>query len=271
MKKKKGLKIAAGVLALALLAGVVWFANALVGNPVSRFLCRRSAEAYLAEHYPDTDFRVERVDYSFKMTCYYARIVSPSSADSAFTLDQSWTGKVINDRYESQVAGRENTARRLNEEYRQLTDKVLDSGALPWVDDIAFGDLQFSGSGVPAYDAWAINRETLELDKVYDIPALGARAGQLVVYAADNTVTVERAAELLLELKAAMEEGGAPFYCVSFVLNHPKAEDNTRPEGSVTVEDFLWEDIYEDGLVDRVQAAHEAAQAYYETEDAKKQ
>ena len=268
MKRKRVLKIAALVLALALMAGVGWFANELVGNPVSHFLCRRSAEAYLAEHYPDTDFCVERVDYSFKMTCYYARIVSPSSADSAFTLDQSWTGAVVNDRYESQVAGRENTARRLNEEYRALTDRVLD--ALPWVDTIAFGDLVITGSGVPADDAWAIPREELELDRVYDIPALGARAGRVVVCAASDDVSPERASELLLELKAAMSEGGAPFYCVNFTLEYPRAEDWSRPEGSVAVDDLLWDDIYEDGLVERVREADAALKAYYAEEDAKK-
>lgn len=268
MKKKRALKIAALVFALVLLAGVGWFANALVGNPVSRLLCRRSAEAYLAEQYPGTDFCVERVDYSFKMTCYYARIVSPSSADSSFTLDQSWTGKVVNDRYESQVAGRENTARRLNEEYRALTDRVLDG--LPWVDNIAFGDLVFTGSGVSADDAWAIPREDLKLDKVYDIPALGAQGGRLVVYAADEAVTPERAADLLLELKAAMFAGGAPFYCVDFTLEHPKAEDGARPEGRVEVDGFLWEDIQEEGLADRIRAADAALKAYYASEDTKK-
>ena len=267
MKRKRALKIAALVLALALMAGVGWFANELVGNPVSRFLCRRSAEAYLAEHYPDTDFRVERVDYNFKMTCYHARIVSPSSADSSFSLYQSWTGAVYHDLYESQVAGRENTARRLNEEYRALTDRVLDN--LPWVDTIAFGDLVITGSGVPANDAWAIPGEELELDKVYDIPALGARAGRLVVYAADENVTPERVSELLLELKAAMERGGAPFYCVDFILEHPKAEDGTRPEGRMETKDFLWTDIYEEGLPERVRAAAEATAAYYAAMDKK--
>ena len=49
---KRILKIGALVLALCLLAGIGWFANGLLGNPVSRWLARHSAEAYLAEVYP---------------------------------------------------------------------------------------------------------------------------------------------------------------------------------------------------------------------------
>ena len=53
---KRILKIGALVLALCLLAGIGWFANGLLGNPVSRWLARHSAEAYLAEVYPGTDY-----------------------------------------------------------------------------------------------------------------------------------------------------------------------------------------------------------------------
>ena len=33
---------------------------------------------------------------------------------------------------------------------------------------------------------------------------------------------------------------------------------------SISVTDFLYEDIYEEGLVERVQAAHDAERAYWE-------
>ena len=41
--KKRFLKLAAFAAALALLAGVLWFSNELLGNPVSKFLAGRSA------------------------------------------------------------------------------------------------------------------------------------------------------------------------------------------------------------------------------------
>ena len=42
--KKKWLKIAALVVALVIIAGLCVFANALVGNPVSKWLATRTAE-----------------------------------------------------------------------------------------------------------------------------------------------------------------------------------------------------------------------------------
>ena len=47
--KKKHLKIAALILALAIIAGLCLFANALVGNPVSKALATRTAKGHLAD------------------------------------------------------------------------------------------------------------------------------------------------------------------------------------------------------------------------------
>ena len=48
--KKKILKIAALVIAIALIIGVCWFANGLVGNPISKSLATRTAEKYIEEN-----------------------------------------------------------------------------------------------------------------------------------------------------------------------------------------------------------------------------
>ena len=64
--KKKVLKIAAFVFAIALIVGVCIFANALVGNPISKALAINTAEKYLEENYEDKDFEIERVTFSFK-------------------------------------------------------------------------------------------------------------------------------------------------------------------------------------------------------------
>ena len=61
--KKKHLKIAALMLALAIVAGLCLFANALVGNPGSKVLATRTAKAHMAAHYPS--YTLEEVGYSF--------------------------------------------------------------------------------------------------------------------------------------------------------------------------------------------------------------
>lgn len=61
--------------ALVLIGGLAWFSNALNGNPISKMLAQSTAERYLAEHYGDTDYYIDRVSYNFKDGNYH-----PSSA-----------------------------------------------------------------------------------------------------------------------------------------------------------------------------------------------
>ena len=84
--KKRILKIAAFVFAIALIVGVCVFANGLVGNPISKAIATNTAEKHLEENYADKDFEIERVFYSFKDGYYHAFIYSPSSIDSDFTM-----------------------------------------------------------------------------------------------------------------------------------------------------------------------------------------
>ena len=91
--KKKILKIGALVLAIVLIVGVCLFANSLIGNPISKALAKNTAEKYLEEKYPDTDFELGEVNYSFKDSYYHAHVSSPSSMDSSFTLLINGLGK----------------------------------------------------------------------------------------------------------------------------------------------------------------------------------
>ena len=116
--KKKILKIAAFVLALALIVGVCVFANSLVGNPISKLLATKTAEKYLEENHPGKDYQLDGVTFNFKTICYNAHFSSPSSPDSSFSLMLGMDGKIIHDYYENNVLVGWNTARRLSDEYR---------------------------------------------------------------------------------------------------------------------------------------------------------
>lgn len=250
-------KAAALLAAVLLVFGLCMFANALVGNPVSKLLAKKTAKAYLAEHYAATDFIIERISYSFKDGNYYAHVTSPGSDDSYFTLSFDFGGHLLWDSYANMVESGENTMRRLNRAYRELTDSVFESSAFLFTSEIAFGDLELS--------------EKPEADRLYNIPELGAKAGHLTVYVEDKEVSIERAAEILLEIRRLMNEGGAPFYSIDFVLQYPRAEEGgRRPEGQVEVRNFLCADIYESGMSERVKAANEAVIAYYMELDAEK-
>lgn len=274
--KQKIMKTAAFLAAVALIGGLGAFANALVGNPVSRLLAKRTADAYLSEHYGDTGFILEEVTYSFKEGGYYADIRSPGSDDLYFTLSLDMAGHLLWDHYESMVASGQNTARRLSQDYRELTDSVFESPAFPYRSDIAFGDLSFGDREAGAYDqggqVHTLSPADLEPDHLYDIRQLGAQAGALTVYIDDETVSVERAAEIMLGIKALLDESGIPFYAMHFVLQYPRpSEDAPRPEGRVEAIGFLSADIREPGMTARVEAANAAAEAYYAEMDQEKQ
>jgi len=275
--KKKWLKIAAFLAALLIIVGICWFANALVGNPVSKWLATRTTEQHLEEVYADTDFIIERVGFNFKNTDYYAHIMSPSSEDSSFSLRIDMWGNLLMDTYEDRVLSGRNTEDRLFREYRALTDTVFESPYYPFSTFICYGKLgvSFTASaielGKELPDAGYVVLDEVVLDKKYDIRELGALAGYLVVYVEDEEVTIERAAEVLLELKQLFDTENVPFYAIDFVLEYPRVpEGGNSKEGRVNVEGFLYADIYEEGLVERVREADAELNAYYEEQDAKK-
>ena len=272
--KKRILKIAAFVFAIALIVGVCVFANALVGNPISKAMATNTAEKHIEENYADKDFEIERVTFSFKDGYYHAFIYSPSSIDSSFTLMIDMWGKLRYDTYEDRVLSGGNTADRISRDYRAVVDKVLDSQAFPYNEHIGYGDFDFyprvhlEEYSVPEY---ALITEDLTLDAFYDVNELGAKHGKLTIYIDDDTVSYERLAEILLDIRKIFDDSGVKFYVIDCVLEYPKNEDSSKKqEGRVEVREFLYADIYEDGMVERVKASDEAAKAYYAEQDAEK-
>ena len=272
--KKRILKIAALVFAIALIVGVCVFANGLVGNPISKAVATNTAEKHLEETYSDKDFEIERVTFSFKDGYYHAFIYSPSSIDSNFTILIDMWGKLRYDTYEDRVLSGGNTADRISREYRATVDKVLDSQAFPYNEHIGYGDFDFyprvhlEEDSVPEY---ALITEDLTLDAIYDVNELGAKHGKLTIYIDDDTVSYERLSDILLDVRSIFDDAGVKFYIIDCVLEYQKNEDSSnKREGRVEVREFLYADIYEDGMVERVKASDEAARAYYDEQDAEK-
>ena len=55
--KKKTLKIIALITAFILIIGLSWFANALLGNPISKMLATNTAKKHLAETYRNENIK----------------------------------------------------------------------------------------------------------------------------------------------------------------------------------------------------------------------
>ena len=211
--------------------------------------------------------------YSFKIGGYYVHIVSPSSMDGHFTLTVSMFGKLIGDDYTSRVEGHRNVANRLFSEYRKRVDGVLDSYAYPYKIDMGYGDLEFDREvGTEAVEG-ALDRTDLVNDRIYNVGKLGATNGKLVLYIDSDTVTYEKAAEILLKTKELMDAAGISFYSVHFVLRYPPydaAESYKRPEGEIDLKDFLYTDIYEEGIIERIIQCAEDTEEDYKRQDNEK-
>lgn len=272
--KKKILKALALVTALSLIIGICAFANALVGNPLSRCLAKATAEKHIEESFPEGDFYIEEIIYSFKDGYYHIRLSSPSSPDSTFRLMTDFLGKIKLNTYDDVITNKRNTADRIGKEYREAVDRVLESAAFPYTTDIAFGDIEFGDreiSDSPDLPDYAIVTDTLELDAQYDIGVLSKRAGHLVIYIYDNEVTVKKMAEILIDIKGIMNSAGVEFYAVDCVLEKPKTSDGVTDDERVEVDNFLCRDIYEEGLIERVAEADRKAAEYHAQQDAIKQ
>lgn len=245
---RKPLRVIAAVIAFAMIAVLLEFANELLGNPISYLIAKNNAKKYIEEKYSGEGYIIEGVDYSFKFKDYFARAAKPGSEDCYFTVFYNMFGDFRGDNYESLVKNGENVERRLEMSYRELADTVLESPANPYKADraIQFGELVFeSDPEKPSRHDFGLSRDILVPDKTYDIAQLGAEGGLIVFYVdVQGEATPEKAAEVLLKVNELFERGGVPFYAIDLTLE--------SPSGNYYLEDFRRSDIYEDGLAERV-------------------
>lgn len=276
---KKSVKVLAGVTAFLLIIGVLWFANGLLGNPISKTIANNTAEEYLSENYSNMKLNVSDAFYNFKTGTYDVEIKSPTSKDTYFYLSISPFGKITYDSYESDVVDRSNTFNRINESYSSKVEKVFDSKDFPYESEIYFGEivdkegLVVSESEEYTYPVYGLDIKKLELDKDYDMYEMGKKAGHIVFYAEDDEVTVKKASEILLNIKNIFDKENIPFYAIDFTLEKPRNEEGTpnSDDTSIIVEHFLYEDIYEENLEQRISKAEKDLKKYYEIMDSKKE
>ena len=132
--------------------------------------------------------------------------------------------------------------------------------------EMSYGDIEFTSeeygedSSIPEY---SIYRETLEIDGIYDIDELGKKAGKLTVYIYSREISEEKLAEILLTIKSVFDKSGVTFYAIDCVLQQSGASTSESDiyiaPPQVEVMNFLYSDIYEDGLVERVKEANQKA------------
>lgn len=245
---------------IILLCVVLFFVNAFVGNPVSALLARGAAHRYVEREYGHLDVEIDEVGYNLKDTNYYAKVSSPTSVDTHFTVYISMLGQVERDTYESVTDGF-NTWDRLNDAYIEQVRAVLET--LPFESDGGFGDFRGSYSGLPGIENFGLPHEGLELDREYDLYGLGKEHGSITYRVLDKDVSYERAAEILIQLRDEMERSGVAFRVVNLTLRQPRDENGKWSGPELMIFDFPCAELYTDDLAEKIETAYHAAMDYY--------
>ena len=277
---KKAIKWICISLCSAVIVTLLYFALAFFGNPISWTIARINCSRYLEENFGDSHFQINKVGYNFKTGGYYAFIDSPTSPDSYFTIYFDGIGRYQYDSYEN-VVNKQTTLSRIESQYRELIDIKFNETNTPFDISIVFGELKVAGvyeiytftdknGETVEYSLdknYGFDREELVLDKEYDIHRIGKESGRICLYIHDPTVSVDRAAELLLELKDYMDDKDIPFHAFDFHLCEPRNEEGQLTGDQITLFSFLYSDIYEEGLVDRVQQHWDIAKKHFAIQD----
>lgn len=267
MKKKGGelLKLAAKLLGAAVLCVAVFFVNAFAGNPVSALLARVSAHSYVEREYGHLDVRVEKVGYNLKDGNYYAKVSSPTSTDTHFSVYISMLGQVERDTYES-VTGGWNTWNRLDDGYMELVKEVLDR--IPVESDGGFGDFRGGYNGfVPGVENFELPREGLEPDGEYDLRELGAKHGNITWRVLDEDISCRRAAEILSCLRDELEKADVACRVVNLTLRQPRDEQGHWPDPELRLIDFPYADLYSENLEEKVEEAQRLSERLLEEQN----
>ncbi|MDE7361239.1 MAG: hypothetical protein K2N38_04840 [Oscillospiraceae bacterium] len=258
-KALKPLRVIAAVVAFAMIAGLLLFADSLLGNPVSYFIVKSNAKKYVAENHPGEGYVLESVNYSFKDGTYLAHFSTPDVEYSHFSVNYDRTGKMRYDYYTRLITDGGNIRTELEMEYRRLVDSALERPDFPYDSDMAYGTLIFEGDS--RYD-FGIPNSALAPDSTRDITELGRQAGVLNIYILSDDLSAAHAAEVLLEIKEFTEGTGVPFHAVELTLE-------SSDGGYYNLSHILSDDIGGDGLVELVEENHRKTEEYYAELDAK--
>ena len=199
-------------------------------------------------------------------------VSSPGSQDIHFSIYVRPDGSVRYDTYDS-VTGGWNTWDRLETQYRKMTKAVFDAENFELRHDIAFGEIRIAEEAVGDYQpiSYGVDLEQLVIDGEYDVKELATEAGHIIFYMQHEDVSFETAAKGMLRLREILDENDVPFFAMDFVLRLPREEGQPGNGGPViNVREFPRSEIVADGLAQRIEAAHDALEAYYAEQDALK-
>lgn len=256
--KNRTKRVVAAVVAFALIGLILLLANGFVGNPISKMIANKAAEKHLEENYSELDLDVEKAFYNFKDGNYLVKARSNTSIDTYFEMSFTPRGKLHYDSYEDAVLSKWNTRMRIEDEYRKLAESIFED-KFPYQTRIAYGGLVSKDEDF----------SYLQLDKIYDIKEIGKKEGLIALDIETQVQDIDTMVKALIDTKNIFDEKDLPFYSIDLTLVKAR-EENMEYEEGLMVKDFLYKDIYLEGLEERVEENIEATQEYWEEEENEK-
>lgn len=236
-------KIIAGIAGFVLIALLLLFVNAWVGNPISKMLAKQGAIKYVNEKYRDLDLEMGKVYYNFKFGTYGVFVQSAKSEDTAFSIYMDGYGNVREDDYEYEVANNFTTWRRLSEELDKKAVEMIGSALKYDFEHISIRFAEQDDGG---------NLMKLKLDMSLDInhPPLPLEA-YVNIYSED--VSYNKIAEAAKAVEGVMNKHGIPVsqYSVRLIPMENKPQNKNMSGSwvnSISVSNFPSEMMAEDKL-----------------------
>ena len=271
MKKKN--KFILGALAFILIPLILWLANGFLGNPISKSLANRSAEKYIEKTYPDMNLELDGAVYDFYDGKYNVLVTSPDFDDVRFSIDISQIGKIVMDSYGEYVGSGFNTWERINIEYRNMVDEIIESKDFNYNLSSFYGEIKIREDEFEDLfgQSYGLKIKELELDGIYDIKELGRESGHLVLNIEDEKQDAERASEILVDIKNMFDSKDIPFYAIDLSLTESKSEVDSENRKAFEIREFRYSEINEEGLNKGVEEAAEDLKEYYKQQKIKRQ
>ena len=199
---------------------VLFVANALVGNPVSKFLADRAADKVITERYDGLDLSREKVIYNLKDGDYIVFLEDKNSVDSQFALHFDSFGRLMWDSYDDRIS---NTMMRFDRVVSQYGRSLEKKYGFPYTITLSSWDKED-----PA--------EYLKVDQPVDVKHLPYKL-QAQAYGVGKDATAEEAMAVLKQLQQIMDKEGLEV--VDYAIDLVPEKDRGK-EGEVET----WEDMY---------------------------
>lgn len=242
-------------IAILLIVGVLAIGCWVFGNPVSSMIARKTANEYIQEHHADTDYKIKKIDYTFLGGYYRVEVYSPTKQDERFHLVMNGLGEIVTNNYKKWVENRYTVKVRLIDEYNEQGDKAFASENISEGERLDFS-LNFLKDGKPFINSEYFKAHPNATD-VKDLPLNTAECTKEIAAAngvinyretVNGTPTYEEIARNLLRIKSTADEKDFAFHAIDYTL-----KNSQNNQDAIYVGYIYYEDIYEEGLVERIQ------------------